>query len=96
MFLSEMWRLQGLPEEWMPLGLPADVVGQQLGNGMSGNVLERLFCRIFRAFEMPLVVNAVDRHACSAEERRRPAHMPRRATVLCSGAADTESGSDFD
>ena len=96
MSLGEMWRLQGLPEEWMPLGLPADILGRQLGNGMSGNVLERLFCRIFRAFGMPLVVNVVDRHACSAEERRRAAHTPCRASVLCSGAADTDSSSDFD
>ena len=49
MTLEEMFRLQGINPGVFTKAVPDTDVGQQIGNALSANVVERLLLQVFKA-----------------------------------------------
>ena len=67
---SEMLRLQGLQGSWTMTSSPLQL-GQMIGNAMSINVLQRLFCRIFPSIGLGNPSDFPDPWAISDAGRQR-------------------------
>ena len=65
MSFIEIWRLQGFCPDTIPMR-PALQLARQLGNSMSGNVLERLLCNVLPAAGLGRELFLVDRFAIRA------------------------------
>merc|ERR1719336_3661680 len=77
---SEMMRLQGMPTpaEGFVVNVSEAQLGKQIGNAMSVNVLERIFCRLLPAAGLVPASRLHDRWEGAVAA---PAAPPRRATL---------------
>jgi site-specific DNA-cytosine methylase len=63
MSTRELWRLFGLKDRDFLSNVPPLTLGQQLGNSMSVNVLERIFCNLLPAAGLRSRHEMLDRYA---------------------------------